>query len=80
VTFLYVQDDLELAQRGEDTTLKDAAAEVAARAEDARVKQEAVTEAQAKTATLAQRRAGWHEQLEQVRRDLKSFLEGAMND
>jgi hypothetical protein len=82
--FLYVSDDAALAHCGQDTTLADAQTDVTARAEDAQLKQESVTAAQARTATLKQGRAGLHERLEKTRADLKAFsdteTEAALED
>lgn len=78
--YLYVNDSLELARRGEETSLEDAQVAVTGYAEAARLKQEDVATAQARTATLMQRRASWREQLEQARRDLESFLKAAINE
>jgi hypothetical protein len=82
--YLYVNDSLELARRGEDTTLEEATAAVASYAEDARTKQEAVTEAHALTATMNQARACLQSQLDNNRAEVDRFrkdkTEGALTN
>jgi hypothetical protein len=72
-SFLYVMDNFELSQRGEDTELEDAAGAVVARAEDARAKQEAVAEAQARTETMSRGRDRLQGQLNTNRSEFTRF-------